>query len=176
MKKLLLFFFLAISSIYESEAACVLEGLNLPVRVKATGKPKVAKWGKVNKTLAAVSEILEGQDCVLKFEEIFTPSQQDSYFPAITNLIRIAPEESLKGISIYNRDGHLLGTFQNPVNFSKKGTYTYNYAYFQFRDPQGKLQSTGKQLIDMGSGEPKFILKWKEIHRQVLFPGKKSLK
>ena len=157
MKRLLLFFFFAITNIPEVQAACVLEGVTLPLRVRAAGKPRVAKWGKVNKTLAAISKVLEGQDCVLKFEEIFTPSRQDSYFPAITNLIRVVPEESLKGVSIYNRDGHLLGTFQNPVTFAKKGIYTYNYSYFQFRDPKGELQSTGKQLIDIGSGEPKFI-------------------
>lgn len=176
MKKFLLLFFLTITNTHEGQAVCVLSELTLPVRVKTAGKPKVAKWGKVNKTLAAVSKILENRDCVLKFEEIFKPSQKNSYFPAITNLIRIAPEESLKDISIYNRDGHLLGSFQNAVNFSKKGVYNYNYAYFQFRDPQGDLQSTGKQLIDMSSGEPKFILKWEEIHNRVLFPGKKSLK
>ena len=142
-----------------------LAGMGMPLRVKVSGKRRAAKWGRVNKILGEyLFESTRLKGCDVSFQEVFSLARYDAYFPVLSNLLRLVPEESLIGVPVYSQDGTLMGHFENVVTFEKRGNYNYNSYYFQFRDQDDELQSAGKpSLIDIGRGKPLFLLKWEDI-------------
>ena len=147
-----------------------LAGKGMPLRVKVSGRPRAAEWGRVNKILGEyLIESTGLQGCDVSFQEVFAPTRQGAYFPVLFNLLRLVPEESLVGVPVYRQDGTPMGHFENLVTFEKRGAHSYRHYYFQFRDGSGELQSAGKpDLIDIGTGKPLFLLKWEEIQEKAL--------
>lgn len=157
------------------DCAQVAERLKLPAELKTSGKPRTAKWGDVEKMLTEVRDNLEGKSCQFTFRQIFVPKKADSFFPLISNVLRTAPEGSLRGVSVYSQDGYPLGTFENRVVFEKKGEYNYTHYYFQFSDSRGKIQSSGNRLlVDIQTGKPFFLVKWDEIAGRVAAAGRRD--
>ena len=146
----------------------------MPLRVKVSGKPRAAHWGRVNKILGEYlleSSRLEG--CDASFQEIFSPARQDAYFPVLSNLLQLVPEKSLMGLPVFHQDGTLMGHFENLVIFKKRGNYNYSRYYFQFRDGNDQLQSAGNpNLIDISKGKPLFLLKWEDIQGKELLSSR----
>ncbi len=144
--------------------------MGLPLRVKTSGKPKAANWGRVNKIIGEhLWESKQLEDCEVSFQQVFSPNRPDAYFPILFNLLRLVPEDSLKGMEVFTRDGTLLGHFSNVVLFERRGARSFQAPYFQFRDDQGELQSAGKPyLIDIPSKQPLFMLKWEDIRGKAL--------
>ncbi len=152
----------------EADCSARLTELGFPLRVKTSGKPRAAKWGRVNKIMGEYlieSDFLQG--CRLSFEQVFAPAREDSYFPVLENILRTVPQDSLAGAEVYAPDGSLLGHFSNVVVFEKNNFNTY---YFQFRDRTDTLQAAGRNsMIDMSRAKPLFLFKWKEIKARTLF-------
>ena len=150
-----------------------LAEMHMPIRVKVSGKPKSANWGKVNKILGEhLIDSTRLQGCDVTFGDVFSPAREDAYFPILFNLLRLVPEESLQGAAVFTRDGTLLGSFNNVVIFEKRGARSYSRPYFQYRDPQGDLQAAGNpELIDISSRQPLFLLKWEDIRDKSVLPG-----
>jgi len=145
-----------------------LASLELPVEVKCKGKRRIAKWEKVEKTLTELREGLVGQSCELRFDQVFSIEKEEAYFPLIANVLRTAPEDSLKDISVFSNDGSRLGAFSNRVTYEKQGRYNYTHYYFQFKDDDGELESSGnRMLIDIQSGKPLFLVKWDDLKERL---------
>ncbi len=153
-----------------NDCSARLSDLGLPLRVKISGKPRTAKWGRVNKIMGEYlieSDVLQG--CQLFFEHVFYPVREDAYFPVLYNLLRTVPEDSLKGAEVYAQEGTFLGHFSNIVVFEKRGASNIDTYYFQFRDQTGTLQPAGKDsLIDIPRVKPRFLMKWKDIKGRIL--------
>ncbi len=151
-----------------------LAGMGMPLRVKVSGKPRAAQWGRVNKILG--EHLLESthlKGCDASFQEVFSLTRPDAYFPVLSNLLKLVPEESLIGLPVFGRDGTLMGHFENLVIFQKRGSYNYSRYYFQFRDGNDELQSAGNpNLIDISNGKPLFLLKWEDIHGKLLLSSR----
>ena len=169
--------FLSIAVVFSTPVAVArddceeqLVGMGMPLRVKVSGKPRAAQWGRVNKILGEYlleSSRLKG--CDVSFQEVFSLARQDAYFPVLFNLLRLVPEESLMGVPVYRQDGTLMGHFENVVTFEKRGARSYKSYYFQFRDQNDELQSAGKpELIDIPNRKPLFLLKWEDIQRKAV--------
>ena len=76
----------------------------------------------------------------------------------------------MAGVSVYNQQGEKVGQFENRVVFEKQGEYSYRHYYFQFRDAQGELQSSGNRLlIDVETGSPFFVTNWSEVKSRTLW-------
>ncbi len=155
-----------------NDCAGVAAELKLPVRLKLSGKPKQADWARVEKVLTRLREATADRPCELTFEQVFSVKREDAYFPLISNLLRTAPEEALKGASVYGASGRLLGNFENRVTFNKQGEFSYTHYYFQFSDREGNLQSSGNRiLVDTETGKPFFLLRWDELKGRTLISG-----
>lgn len=170
MKKLVFFAILAGSVVaaHGEDCKALLARMNLPVKLKTHGKPRVAKWGEVGKTLTLLREGITGSSCEFSFGQIFVTDRRELFFPLIGNVLGTAPEESLHGVGVYAQDGTRLGEFANRVLFEKRGEFNYVDYYFQFLDSQGKLQSSGnRMLVDIPTGKALFMVKWDEIENRV---------
>ena len=152
-----------------NDCSNVLLELKLPAQLKAGGKPRVARWEQVEKMMTQLRAELQGHSCEFSFGQVFQPRKSKNlYFPILGNVLRTAPEESLKGATVFNQDAEMLGRFANRVMFEKKGYYNYTNFYFQFKDGSGELQSSGNRfLIDIGTRKPFFLVKWDEIQDRV---------
>ena len=169
--------FLAIAVVFSTSVAVVRDdcdqqrvGMGMPLKVKVSGKPRVVKWGRVNKILGEyLIESTRLKGCDASFQDVFAPARQDAYFPVLFNLLRLVPEESLMGVAVFSQDGTLMGHFENIVVFEKRGAKNYNNYYFQFRDRNDEFQAAGKpELIDISTGKPLFLLKWEDIQGKAL--------
>ncbi len=155
------------------DCQALLSKQKLPVKMKTHGKPRVAKWGEVGKTLTRLREEVAGSSCEFTFGQVFTSDREGVFFPLFGNVLGSAPEDSFVGVGVYSQDGSRLGSFANRVTFEKRGEYNYVDYYFQFLDGQGKLQSSGnRMLVDIASGKPLFMVKWDEIENKVAVSGR----
>ncbi|HSR54467.1 MAG TPA: hypothetical protein VLV83_26885 [Acidobacteriota bacterium] len=144
----------------------VITNLDLPVKAKTTGKPKHVRWGLVNKVVHQVREATENRACHLTFGQVFAPKKDDVYFPLLDSVIRTAPEEELAGVSIhYVEDGEKAGAYSNRVIFEKSA---YTQYYFQFTGPEGDLRAANRNLIDIASNRPIYMVPWSEIKNKAL--------
>jgi len=163
-KALTLIFALSFGWVFSADCQDLLLELRLPVKMKAAGKPKAAKWEQVEKMMTQIREAAQGQTCELKFSQVFYTEREELFFPLISNVLRTAPEESLVGLNVYNTKGEELGAFENRVTYEKQGEYNYVHYYFQFRTPEGDLESTGNRLlVDIGTGKPLYMVKWADL-------------
>ena len=145
----------------------ILPGLKVPAKLKTRGKPKRGRWENVDKVVTRVREAVEDQDCSLTLEQLFRVRRQEIFFPLTNNLLRTVPEESLQGVSVYSGDGERLGEFSNIVPYHRSGglyaVRGYTLHYFQYRDEEGGLHSSGTDLL-----LDNFLLKWSEIKDRVV--------
>ncbi|MFQ5740871.1 MAG: hypothetical protein ACE5JX_17855 [Acidobacteriota bacterium] len=170
---LTLFVFLSLGPLlWAGECERVKMQLKLPVKLKTKGHPRGVRWGQVEKVVTQLRAALAEYQCGLKFGEVFTTKKKTVYFPLISNLLRTVPDESLRGLAVFNQEGEELGRFENKVAFEKRGEYNYTHFYFQFSDKNGKLQSSGNRiLIDMETGKPFFWVRWRDVAPRFLVSG-----
>lgn len=144
----------------------LVANLGLPVKAKTTGKPKHIRWGLVNKVVHEVREAAQGRGCRLTFGQVFAPKKGDVYFPLLDSVLRTAPEEELVGVSVhYAEDGERVGAYSNRVVFEKTA---YTQYYFQFTGPEGDLRAANRNLIDIASNRPLYVVPWSEIKDKAL--------
>lgn len=159
-----------------SEETCFLQGeeprsaalreLKLPVKLKTRGKPRRAKWEQVDKVLTELRKNLQGTTCEFKFEEIFKTDKEKLYLPVTNNLVRTVSEAALAGVPIFNQSGERMGEYEGRVTYNRSGGLyvkkSYTLYYFQFRDTEGKLQSTGNRLL-----LDDYLVRWSDIKNRV---------
>ena len=145
----------------------ILPGLKVPAMLKTRGKPKRGRWENVDKVVTRVREAVEETECSLTLAQLFRVRRQEIFFPLTNNLLRTIPEESLEGVSVYSSDGERLGEFSNIVPYHRSGglyaVKGYTLHYFQYKDEEGGLHSSGTDLL-----LDNFLLKWNDIKDRVL--------
>ena len=146
----------------EGTCAAVIKELNLPVKLESRGKPRRARWEQVDRVISDLVNRLQEAICEFKFEEIFTTNRSELYFPITNRLVRTVPEGSLQGLGIYNQSGERLGEYDSRATYSRAGGLnirrSYTLHFFQFKDKQGQLQSTGNDLL-----LDSFLAQWPQI-------------
>jgi hypothetical protein len=158
----------AAQSIIPGESACItaIRDLGLPQPVKTKGDPPRAKWEQVDRRLTSLRERLQGMGCQLTFERVFSVKKEDAFFPLTNNLVRTAPDESLQGLQVFDSHGKALGEFVGRTVYERSGSLyaksSYTFYYFQFRTPEGKLESTGRELtLD------NYLAKWSDLKGRI---------
>ena len=144
----------------------ILVDLKLPAKLKTRGKPSRARWDQVDKVLTSLLEKLEGKGCEFTFDQAFKTTKLELYFPLTNGVLKTVPEGSLKGVPVFNDTGELLGQYENRFSYERTGGLYRKKAYrlycFQFRDSQGRLQSSGNRLL-----LDSFLVKWEDIAKMV---------
>ncbi|MDA2924081.1 hypothetical protein MYX65_05390 [Acidobacteria bacterium AH-259-L09] len=150
----------------EEPCSAALRELKLPVKLKTRGKPRRARWEQVDKMLTELRKNLQGATCEFKFEEIFKTDKEKLYLPVTNNLVRTVSEAALEGVPIFNQSGERIGEYIGRVTYNRSGglyvTKSYTLYYFQFRDTQGKIQSTGNRLL-----LDDYLVRWSDIKNRV---------
>ena len=157
-----------VPSLLHGQAACatVLKGKALPTKLKTRGPLQRARWEQIDEVLTGLREDLQGMACQVKFQEIFRTDKKELYIPLTNNLVRLVPEATLKGLPIFDQSGELLGEYENRVAYNRTGglyvAESYTLFYFQFRDTQGDLQSSGNFLL-----LDDFLLPWNKVAERI---------
>ena len=152
-----------------AQDACseVLQGLKLPVKMKTRGKPRMTQWEQIDSVLAKLTEKSQGRSCRLTFGQVFTSDREGLLFPVTNSVLRLAPEDALLGLEVFNAKGEQLGRFRGRVRYDRSGGLyameSYSLFYFQFEDSEGKLQATGNRLL-LGD----FGVEWAKVRERVI--------
>lgn len=140
--------------------------LKLPLKLKTRGKPSRARWEQVDKVMTSLHQRLKGEGCEFTFDQIFKSKKTELYFPLTNNVLRTVPEASLKGLSVFNQAGELLGRYENRVTYERSGGLyaknSYTLYYFQFMDQRREIQSSGHRLL-----LDDFLVKWGDLAKKI---------
>ncbi|MBI3939496.1 MAG: hypothetical protein HY315_01555 [Acidobacteria bacterium] len=95
------------------------------------------------------------------FSDLFRIGESD-LFPLTNSVLKLAPEESLLGISVFEKSGQSLGTFAGKSRYERGGDLygarAYTLVTFEYETPQGEYRSAGTDnLLD------KFVVRWRDI-------------
>lgn len=158
-----------ISSLPAVQCEYVVSELDLPVKAKTRGKPRIIRWELVDKTLDSLDKLEGvGPGCRLTFSQVFSNDRDDVYIPLTNTLIRLAPEGTFKGLTFYSHDGVEQGTYEQRVEFEKTGGLyarrSYTIFIFQYTTPSGRLMKVGPQLL-----LDNFIIKWEDVEDKIAF-------
>ncbi len=157
-----------VSSLPHGQEACasLLEGKTFPTKFKTRGPLQRAQWEQIDEVLTGLREDLQGIDCEIKFQEIFRTDKEELYIPLTNNLVRLVPEATLKGLPIFNQSGERLGEYESRVSYNRSGglysVESYTLYYFQFKDTQEELQSSGTHLL-----LDEFLVPWSDLAERV---------
>lgn len=128
----------------------VLE-MKLPKKLKTRGKPRMARWEIVDRTLNDLAQRLQGRSCRFTFGQIFENGRDDVLFPLTNTVVRIVPEASLSGLTVITREGHELGPYEGRVRFDRSGGLyaldKYSLYYFQYRGSDSQVHAAGTRLL-----------------------------
>lgn len=165
----LLVMLLAVADAWGSnDCQAILQQLHLPHRVKTRDKPRVARWEQVDEIVNDLRQTAQNAHCRFSFETLFKTRRKEMFFPLTNSLLSIVPEESLKGLTVFRHDGTELGSFVGKVLYERSGnlyaTKSYHLYFFQYRDRQGKLQTSGTQLL-----LDRFTVKWADVAAKTAF-------
>ena len=140
--------------------------LKLPTKFKTRGKPRVGKWEDVDKVLNALDKKLEVMQCSFTFSEVFKQNREDVYFPVTNSVVRIVPEDSLMGLTVFTKEEFELGEYAGAVRYEKSGGLyaqkSYSLFYFQYMGKDSNLHSVGSRLL-----LDDFVVKWDDIKDRV---------
>jgi hypothetical protein len=149
------------------DCAAIAKELKLPVNLKTRGKPKVGKWEKVDEILNRVAKNPSARACRFAFRDLFRNKKEaELHFPLTRSVLKEVPEDVLRGVAVYTKEGDLLGRYENRVRYEKSGGLqvldSYESYYFQFSTPAGKLESVGNRLL-----LDSYVVKWTDIKDKV---------
>ena len=134
----------------------------LPAKLKTRRKPSRARWEQVDKVMINLGKILQGYDCEWTFEEMFKTGKKELYFPLTNNLIRQVPEGVLRGLQLFDQEGEKVGEYEGRVSYERAGGLyaqeEYKLYFFQFKNSEGELQSTGNRLLT-----DDFLVRWDDL-------------
>jgi len=148
----------------QETCATVLKERSLPVKFKTRGQR--ARWEQVDEVLTSLSDDLRGMSCQIKFEEIFRTDKEELYIPLTNNLVRVVPETKLQGLPVFNQSGERLGEYESRVSYQRSGglyaSDSYTLYYFQYRDTEGEVESSGNHLL-----LDEFLVRWSELSERI---------
>jgi len=148
----------------QETCATVLKEKKLPVKFKTRGQR--ARWEQVDEVLTGLSEDLRGMPCEIKFEEIFRTDKEELYIPLTNNLVRLVPETKLAGLPVFNQSGERLGEYDSRVSYQRSGglyaTDSYTLYYFQYKDTEGEVESSGNHLL-----LDEFLVRWSDLSERI---------
>lgn len=153
----------AVTAGYSADCQEIREELELPADLNTSGKVKTARWQVVDQILNDLAERAQDSGCSFRFDELFEVSNPDeTYFPITNTALRLVPEESFVGLTVYRKDGEAIGAFDSRVAYQRSGGLyareSYTLHYFQFKDDEGRFQSSGNRLL-----LDDFLVRWSEI-------------
>ena len=137
------------------------ESMRMPVKLKRRGKPSRARrW------VTGLREKAGGRVCALTFEQVFRTKREELLVPLTNNLLKTVPEQALQGLAVMDQKGEPLGKYVGRVTYEKTGGLvgrkSYVLYYFQFRDSEGQMQSTGNRLL-----LDYFLVRWADLKGRV---------
>ncbi len=142
------------------------ESMRMPVKLKRRGKPSRARWEQIDKVLTGLREKAGGRVCALTFEQVFRTKREELLVPLTNNLLKTVPEQALQGLAVMDQKGEPLGEYVGRVTYEKTGGLvgrkSYVLYYFQFRDSEGQMQSTGNRLL-----LDYFLVRWADLKGRV---------
>ncbi|MEE8348957.1 MAG: hypothetical protein V3R94_05270 [Acidobacteriota bacterium] len=145
-----------------------LQERNLPIRLKTRGSVETARWEQVDEVLAGLDRDLKALDCRFRFNELFETRRQELFFPLTNNVVRTVPESSLAGVAVFNPSEERLGEYVSRVEYTRTGglenTDSYTLYYFQYRDSEGEIHTSGSQLL-----LDSYRVRWSDIAESVGF-------
>ncbi len=151
----------------EEQCSLISRELKLPVKLKTRGKPHRARWEKVDEVISNLRKKIEGTSCSWTLHQLFRPTKKELMFPLTNNLLRTTPDASLEGLEVFNQEGERLGLYANRVMYQRSGGLyqkkKYTLYYFQYKNSEGKLQSTGNQLL-----LDTYVVRWDDIKERVV--------
>ena len=104
--------------------------------------------------------------CELKFEEIFRTDKEELYIPLTNNLVRVVPETILDGLPVFNQSEERLGEYDSRVSYQRSGglyaTDSYTLYYFQYKDTEGDVESSGNHLL-----LDEYLVLWSDLSERV---------
>ncbi len=132
---------------------------------------KILRFEEVDRRLAEITSWLAGQgaeglapgELRLTFGELFTAPSPQALFPLTNTVVRLAPEESLSGLTVRDERGRELGAYRFKYSFTSSKGKTYTLWCFQYETPEGRLQQTGHALL-----LDRWLALWPEIAARVL--------
>ena len=151
------------------DCGSLVQELDLPVKAKTRGNPKVVRWELVDKTMDSLDKFPETlPGCQLTFDQVFKTDREDIYLPLTNTLIRLAPEGTFQGLKFYSRDGVEQGTYDHRVIFEKTGGLhalrSYKIYIFQYTSPSGRLMKVGPQLL-----LDNFMIRWEDLKDRIAY-------
>ena len=139
-----------------------LDAVEAPQRLKTRGKPKRARWEKVDEVLAKVSKELESTSCTVTFSQLFEVRSDEVLFPITNSILKLSPEGIFEGVTVYTSDGDALGEFVGRALYQRSGglyaSKSYALVFFQYRGSDGELHSSGHDLL-----LDRFLVRWTDI-------------
>ena len=132
---------------------------------------KTLRFEEVDRRLAEITAWLAEQgaqglapgELRLTFGEIFAVPSPQALFPLTNTVVRLAPEESLSGLTVRDERGRELGAYRFKYSFTSSKGKTYTLWCFQYETPEGRLQQTGHALL-----LDRWLARWTEIASRVL--------
>ena len=149
------------------QCSVIARELKLPAKLKTRGKPHRARWEKVDEVISNLRKKIERTSCSFTLDQLFRPTKKEMVFPLTNNLLRTTPDASLEGIEVFNQGGDRLGEYANRVMYQRSGGLyrkrKYTLYYFQYKNSEGKLQSSGNQLL-----LDSYLVRWGDIKDRVV--------
>ena len=154
--------------------AVLSRDLKLPTKLKTRGKPPRARWEKVDEVVSKLRGRIEGTSCSWTLGQLFRPTKKQPMFPLTNNLLRTVPDAVLEGVEVFNQQGIRLGQYANRVMYQRSGgLYSkkkYTLYYFQYKDANDKLQSSGSQLL-----LDTYLVRWDDIKNRVSIAAESAM-
>ena len=155
--------------LWAAQCETITVELDLPVKAKTRGKPRIIRWELVDKTMDRLDKLEDAEPgCRMTFSQVFRNDRDDIYLPLTNTLIRLAPEGTFNGLKFYSRDGVEQGTYEQRVEYEKTGGLyarrSYKIYIFQYTTPSGRLMKVGPQLL-----LDNFIIKWDDVKDRIAY-------
>ena len=157
-------------------------GAGLPAKIKS--RKNIARWDQIDAVLnqqvlprARLSPVAgpaaglqsqggsadSGQPAAspILFADLFEIPPGD-FFPLTNSVLKLVPDGSLDGISVFDKSGQLLGTFAGRSRYEKSGDLYKSRSYvlytFEFEVSGGEFRSAGNDnLLD------NFLVRWSDV-------------
>jgi len=102
---------------------------------------------------------------MLSYDKVFSVNRKEeatALLPISNSLLKFLPEKSLVDLTVYRKNGELLGTFIGAYPFDRGGGLTYMTEYrmmnFQYTDLRGDAQAPTETFLRDSYGVP-----WRDV-------------
>ncbi len=112
---------------------------------------------------AAVESALSAH--ALTFEQVFRVGNENARIPLTNSVLKYLSADSLQDFPVFDREGTLVGSFTGVYSYERSGglasANAYKLALFQYKDPNGNVQTASDKLLLDSYGVP-----WKPAMKQ----------